>query len=57
MNEIQARDKAVREIPQQPQAQCALVEQLQLLTVAANKLGLYDAAEWIAACRDVHKTK
>jgi hypothetical protein len=36
---------AATRIPQQPQAQYSLDEQLEVLVVAANKLGLYDAAD------------
>lgn len=44
------REAAAR-IPQQPQAQYSLDEQLATLVIAANKLGLYDAADYIA--RDI----
>lgn len=39
--------KVVRDIPQQPQRQDSLDEQLLTLTAAANKLGCYDAADYI----------
>lgn len=39
--------KAANEIPQQRQTQMALNDQLRILRVAANKLGLYDAADFI----------
>lgn len=35
------------QIPQLQQTQIALNEQLEILIVAANKLGLYDAADFI----------
>lgn len=37
----------IKEIPQQGQVQYSLQRQLQELRVAANKLGLYDAADFI----------
>lgn len=37
----------IKNIPQQGQAQYDLERQLQELRVAANKLGLYDAADFI----------
>jgi len=42
-----AAGKAIRLIRQQPQAQYSLEDQLRQLEVAANKLGLYDAADWL----------
>jgi hypothetical protein len=36
------------DIPQQPQAQYSLTQQLSELRVAARRLGLYDAEEWLA---------
>ena len=36
-----------RQIPQVPQTQRALNDQLKILRIAANKLGLYDAADFI----------
>jgi hypothetical protein len=38
---------AIRDIPQQPQRQDSLDDQLQTLQAAANKLGCYDAADWL----------
>jgi hypothetical protein len=38
---------AVKQIPQVPQTQMALNDQLKILRIAANKLGLYDAADFI----------
>ena len=37
----------VKQIPQVPQTQMALNDQLKILRIAANKLGLYDAADFI----------
>lgn len=37
----------IKEIPQQGQVQYDLQRQLQELRIAANKLGLYDAADFI----------
>jgi hypothetical protein len=37
----------IRDIPQQPQTQESLSDQLLVLQAAANKLGLYDAAEFL----------
>lgn len=34
-------------IKQQPQRQDSLVAQLETVVVAANRLGCYDAADWI----------
>jgi regulator of sigma D len=39
--------QVVKEIPQQFQAQFSLDDQLAILTEAAVKLGLYDAADWL----------
>ena len=38
----------IDKIPQQPQRQDSLASQLADLRVAANRLGLYDAADFIA---------
>jgi hypothetical protein len=46
-----AAGKAIRLIRQQPQAQYGLADQLRQLQGAANKLGLYDAADWLEAHR------
>jgi len=40
-------DKVIRNIPQQPQVQYDLTTQLRELRRAANKLGLYDAADFL----------
>ncbi len=37
----------ITKIPQQPQVQYDLTRQLSELRVAANKLGLYDAADYL----------
>lgn len=37
----------IKLIPQQPQVQYDLTKQLQELRIAANKLGLYDAADYL----------
>ncbi len=37
----------LRTIPQQPQTQVALNDQLEMLKVFATKLGLYDAADYL----------
>lgn len=37
----------IKEISQQPQAQYSLEQQLAELRVAANKLGLYDPADFL----------
>ena len=37
----------IRNIPKTPQSQHALCDQLSLLWAAANRLGLYDAADFI----------
>ena len=39
--------KTIKDIPQQPQVQYSLQQQLQELRFAANKLGLYDAADFL----------
>lgn len=36
-----------KQIPQVPQTQMALNNQLKILRIAANRLGLYDAADFI----------
>jgi hypothetical protein len=40
--------KVIKNIPQQPQVQYSLNQQLAELKNAANKLGLYDAADLIS---------
>jgi len=37
----------IKEIPQQSQVQYDLTRQLRELRIAANKLGLYDAADFL----------
>ena len=37
----------VPEIPQQPQSQESLDDQLRALALVANKLGFYDAHDWL----------
>ena len=37
----------LKQIPQQTQSQSSLFDQLTVLTLAANKLGLYDAADFL----------
>jgi hypothetical protein len=39
--------EVINKIPQQPQVQYNLNQQLQELIIVANKLGLYDAADFI----------
>lgn len=39
--------EAIKQIPQVGQTQASLNEQLRLLRMAANKLGLYDAADYL----------
>jgi hypothetical protein len=39
--------KVVNAIPKQPQTQVALNDQLHVLISAANRLGLYDAADYL----------
>jgi hypothetical protein len=39
--------EAAKQIPQVPQTQASLIYQLKILRIAANKLGLYDAADFI----------
>ena len=39
--------EVIKRIPQQPQVQYDLTKQLNELRVAANKLGLYDAADYL----------
>lgn len=34
-------------IPEWPQAQYATADQLRVLMFVANRLGLYDAADWL----------
>lgn len=41
-------EKLLKLIPQQPQDQGALNDQLRQLQAFANKLGLYDAADFIS---------
>jgi hypothetical protein len=43
----EALNKVIAAIPQQPQRQYATDDQLRVLQAAANKLGLYDAADVI----------
>ena len=43
----EALNRVIAEIPQQPQRQYGTDEQLAVLRDAANKLGLYDAADAI----------
>jgi hypothetical protein len=43
----EALNKVIAKIPQQTQRQYGTDEQLRLLQAAANKLGLYDAADTI----------
>lgn len=43
-----ARQDRVPVIAQQPQRQDSLQEQLRDLQVVANRLGMYDAADWIS---------
>lgn len=38
---------AIADMPQQAQAQYSLEQQLFELAIAADKLGLYDAADWL----------
>jgi hypothetical protein len=38
---------AAESIPKQPQAQYSTKEQLVILKVAANRLGLYDASDFL----------
>ena len=42
----------IKEIPQQGQVQYDLQRQLRELLVAANKLGLYDAADFLSSYFD-----
>lgn len=39
--------ETIEKIPQQPQVQYDLTRQLRELRIAANKLGLYDAADFL----------
>jgi len=39
--------EAIKLIPQQPQTQVALDDQLRALQLAATRLGLYDAADYL----------
>lgn len=41
-------EKILANIPKQPQSQISLSEQLIQLQLVANKLGLYDAADFLA---------
>ena len=43
----EALNRVIVEIPQQPQRQYATDDQLRVLIAAANRLGLYDAADAI----------
>lgn len=47
----------IKEIPQQPQAQYDLEQQLRELRIAANKLGLYDASDFIRPKRELSKNE
>jgi hypothetical protein len=40
-------NEVINNIPQQPQVQYSLRDQLEQLRLAANKLGLYDAADYL----------
>jgi len=40
-------EEAARAIPRQPQTQASLDDQLKTLRIAANRLGLYDAADFL----------
>lgn len=42
-----ATHKFIMDIPPQPQSQAALNDQLRTLAFAANRLGLYDAADFL----------
>lgn len=44
--------ETIKEIPQQPQVQYDLKRQLSELRIAANKLGLYDAADFLRSFID-----
>jgi len=44
--------KVIAAIPQQTQRQYSTVEQLMALQQAANKLGLYDAADFLKTVTD-----
>lgn len=41
-------NKAMKAVPNQPQSQAALDDQLRALIAVANKLGLYDAADYLS---------
>lgn len=47
MNWKETLTRYINNIPQQPQVQYSLMEQLEQLRLAANKLGLYDAADYL----------
>jgi len=47
----------IKDIPQQPQVQYDLTRQLNELRVAANKLGLYDAADFLRPDKDKYNFK
>lgn len=49
----EALQKVIAAIPQQAQRQYSLQEQLRELMQAANKLGLYDAADFIDRQQDL----
>lgn len=51
LGEMMEWAKAVDRMPQQPQFPGSLVYQLNLLKAAANKLGLYDAADWLSQAK------
>lgn len=40
-------NQAISQIPQRPQTQEALNDQLRYLAAIANKMGLYDAADFV----------
>jgi len=46
-NEINPVVETIKKIKQQPQVQYDLTRQLRELRLAANKLGLYDAADYL----------
>jgi hypothetical protein len=47
MEEYKTVIDVIKDIPQQPQVQYDLKRQLEELRFAANKLGLYDAADYL----------
>lgn len=52
MSDQELISRYLESVEKQPQAQFATVEQLVVLQAVANKLGLYDAADWLA--RQLH---